>query len=118
MTNEQRAEAYLMLLNGATYEETAQKMGVSKQRLHQLMPNVRASGRQSKTWIYPNIKQWMRHNRITICHLSELLGCHKATLGRYLSGKAQPDKTIIDKILEVTGMNYEEAFKTGKADNQ
>ena len=42
---------------------------------------------------------------------AKLLGCGSSTVGKYLSGKAQPNKQIIDKILEITGMTYEEAFK-------
>lgn len=111
MTNEQKAEAYLMLLEGSTYEEVAQKMGVSKQRIHQLIPNVGSTVRQSTFWIYPNIGRWMRCNRCTLKIMSNLLGCNAASLGRYMRGETQPDKLVIDKILEVTGMTYEEAFK-------
>ena len=62
MTSEQKAEAYLMLLNGASYEEAAQKFGVTKQRLHQLLPGVGNGTKQSNAWIYPNIKRWMKDN--------------------------------------------------------
>ena len=111
MTNEQKAEAYLMILNGASYEDAAQKFGVTKQRLHQLLPGVGSSTRQSNDWIYPNIKRWMKDNRLLAQNFAKLLGCGSATVGKYLSGKAQPNKQTIDKILEVTGMTYEEAFK-------
>lgn len=110
MTNEQKAQAYLMLLNGATLKETAETFGVSRQRMQQLFPKAFTRGPRIKC-IYPNIKGWIYENCGTQQKFAELIGvCHK-TSHDYLTNRRSPNKEIIDKILEVTGMTYEEAFK-------
>jgi predicted transcriptional regulator len=110
MTNEQRVEAYKMLLDGATYREVGEKFGLTHQRIHQIF-----SGQISKVkkyaCIYPNIRRWIVENHITQPVFAEMVGVCPAAIHHYLSGKREPNKKTIDKILEVTGMTYEEAFK-------
>lgn len=110
MTNEQRAEAYLMLLNGATIREASEKYGVSYQRIQQMFPGVSRRGRKYKC-VYPNIGIWINLNCATLQKFAELVGVSCESVHNYLSGRRLPNKKLIDKILEVTGMTYEEAFK-------
>lgn len=110
MTNEQKAQAYLMLLNGATLKEAAETFGVSRQRMQQLFPKVFPRGPRIKC-IYPNIKRWIYENCGTQQKFAEMIGVCQKTAYDYLTGRRSPHKEIIDKILEVTGMTYEEAFK-------
>ena len=110
MTNEQKAEAYLMILNGATIREASEKYGVSYQRIQQMFPGVNRRGRNFKC-IYPNIGRWIVESRITQPVFGEMVDVSTNTIHHYLSGEREPNKKTIDKILEVTGMTYEEAFK-------
>ena len=110
MTNEQRAEAYLMLLNGATIREASEKYGVSYQRIQQMFPGVSRRGRKYKC-IYPNIGSWINLNCATLHKFAELIGVSHESVHNYLAVERLPNKKLIDKILEVTGMTYEEAFK-------
>ena len=40
MTNDQKKEAFSMLVDGATYTEVAEKFGVSRQRVNQIFGSV------------------------------------------------------------------------------
>lgn len=113
MTNEEKVEAYRMRLEGATFQEIANKFGCSRQNVHQIVPFVdKGFVKPSFTCIYPNIEKWRRKNRITLNQLSYLCGISYQTIVRSLSVKGNPTKKVIDSILEATGLTYEEAFKT------
>jgi predicted transcriptional regulator len=99
-----------MLLDGATYKEVGEKFCLTHQRIQQMFPGVNRIGRRYKC-VYPNIKRWIDENHITQPVFAEMVGVCSATIHHYLSGKRELNKKTIDKILEVTGMTYEEAFK-------
>lgn len=112
MTNEQKAEAYLMRLNGASLQEIAEKFGTTKQNVALFLPGGHCKVR-SKTYedcIYPNIAWWLYEHRISYSRFSIMCGCSNDRIYRGLNGKVELRKSTIDKILEVTGMNYETAF--------
>ncbi len=112
MTKEQKLEAYALLLDGCTYAEVGKKLGYSQQHIQQMFPGIteRGLGRRPRG-IYPNIERWIKENRLTRAAFGKKLGCCDQTTVHYLNGKRQPDKETIDKILSLTGMTYEEAFK-------
>lgn len=115
MTVEQKVEAYRMRLEGATLKECAEKFGVSREYIRQITPPVEIHPRRRSIYdscIYPNIKEWMYQNEYSYYAFSKLLGCTPASVYNVLMGKSSPNKKLIDKILDATGMSYEEAFKT------
>lgn len=115
MTVDQKVEAYRMRLEGATLRECAEKFGVSREYIRQITPPVETHPRRRSNYdgcIYPNIKEWLYQNRYSYCSFSKLLACTPMSVYNALMGKVSPNKKLIDKILDATGMSYEEAFKT------
>lgn len=108
---------------GMTMKQIAQKHGLSAQRVHQLI-----GGRtvETRNWfkeitpeacIYPRIRKWMNENRITRAEFTRRLWGNghpelQSRLGKYLKGQANPLMRNINRIIEVTGLSYEELFTT------
>lgn len=66
--------------------------------------------RSLEEYIYPNIAVWMMANDMPIMEFAAKLDIAHMTFKKYMTGKREPTKYMIDKILDVTGMTYEEAF--------
>jgi plasmid maintenance system antidote protein VapI len=115
MTKKDKADAYFLRLNGCSVEEIAQRFGVSKQRISQILPRFDRSfqkTRNSDRCIYPVIKKYLLDNRLTYRRFAIICGLHPNSLYRNLVGDCDFSKRTIDKILAVTGMTYEQAFST------
>ena len=104
---------------GLTYREIAKKYGVSYQCVAQACAksNPRAFQFHKETEIiYPNLRKWMNDNKISTSELVRRLGfcsySNSVNMFRsYLKGKNHFRKPTIDKLIEVTGLPYEELFK-------
>lgn len=114
MTIDQKVEAYRMRLEGATLKSIAEKFGVSLEWIRKIVPPI-----EGKTWslydmcnrcAYPGLGQWLFENRCTYAKLAEMIGAPDASVSRWMNGVHKMNKPTIDKILEVTGMTYEQAF--------
>ena len=104
-----------MRLEGATLQSIADRFEVSLEWVRQVIPPI-----DGKTWskygirsrcVYPGICQWLFDNRCTYAKLAELIGAPQASVSRWMNGIYKPNKDIIDKILKVTGLTYEQAFR-------
>jgi transcriptional regulator with XRE-family HTH domain len=104
---------------GLTYREIALKYGVSYQNVaqacstHQL---ARFRYHRADSIIYPNLLKWLNDNKINTSELLRRLGLETTAsnyerLCKILSGKLQPRKPLIDKLIEITGLTYENLFK-------
>ena len=60
--------------------------------------------------IYPGIKLWMRENDMNIRTLAEKIGAHPKTLGLNFRGLTEMSMFTIRRILEITGLTFEQAF--------
>lgn len=116
MTNHEKAQMYKMRLEGYTLQEIANQFSVSKQRVAQILPPLKQGYRALRPdmlnkIVYPNLREWMRKNTCTTRMLCDMTGTSYMSLFRGLqNAKYELRKSTIDKILEVTGMTYEEAF--------
>ena len=116
MTKEQKMEAFSMLIDGATYEAVAERFGVTRQRIHQIIPmgrNTKPTQKKEKPfrYIYPNIEKWMRENKMSLNDFSAKINHSVSCVNQCLLGSHEPRKRFIDEVLEFTGMTYEEAFR-------
>lgn len=111
MTDDQKKEIQMMLMEGCTLRRVADKFGVSRQRIQQISPvgNIKIH-MASKSCIYPNIADWMMKNKYGYTKIAKALESRENSIRRCLTGEIVMKKTFIDGILSLTGMKYEEAF--------
>lgn len=122
-----RSERYYQILadreRGMKYKELADKYGCTIQNISQMLAGSSNHPRPyyrdvaDDKCIYPAILLWLRENKVTIPELyrkiyNEFGGQRSSSLSRCLRGKATLRKKDIDSILAITGMTYEEAFRT------
>ena len=113
LTNEQKRIAKEMLDNGSTYKEVGERFGVSRQRIHALFPSSSKRARHKKwefCYIYPNVNKFKKENKISLRRMCKETGLYHNSLHKVLYGEQNPSKTTIDKLLNYTGMTYEEFF--------
>lgn len=60
--------------------------------------------------VYPAIGKWMRENNVSVCDFASKSGIDLTSCYKLLSGRTEPRKTNIDRILAVTGGKYENTF--------
>lgn len=59
---------------------------------------------------YPYIEKWMEDNGLSQNEMAKKMEIARTTVTKLLNGQAEPKKSIIDKVLKVTGLPYETAF--------
>lgn len=100
------------------YVDIARKHGVSRQYVAAICGRYNPSSFRYITeigCIYPNWRAWMNENKVSIFELLRRMGLevHSANSERlrsYMTGRAEPRKPYIDKLIAVTGMPYEMLF--------
>ena len=109
--------------DGHSTADVARKYGVSRQYVQQV------SGKwgkhrflivTEKQCIYPNWRKWMNENKVSRAEISRRIGNNGQGLNiqqisDYMSGKRWPHKNVMDRLLLVTGMTYEEMFSYEEA---
>lgn len=63
---------------------------------------------------YPRIEKYMNDNELKLAGLAKLCNIPYPTMWRIAEGKREISKSNIDKILNVTGLTYEECFAEEK----
>ena len=102
---------------GLKYREIAEICGVSRQ----YVSSVCGYGAPSyfrhigEKCVYPNLSLWMNKHKVSKREFLRRMGLtahsnNYARLDSYMRGDTQPRKQYIDKMLEVTGLTYEELF--------
>lgn len=61
--------------------------------------------------IYPALEAWMRANRVSISRLAEMSDISKATMQNYIYGMHDPRLLLCRRLVELTGIPFEELFK-------
>lgn len=112
MTREEEMDIFSMRLDGYTYDQIGKKYGVTRERVRQILnvKGVRAAYKNSPKWIFPNIRPWMRKNHMSGKEMACMLGTCSNSFSSYMTGKRDIPKHVIDKLLQITGMTYEECF--------
>lgn len=104
------------LRNGKSTQDIANEIGVSRQRIAQLVGAVQSMKKWNRTYsVYSGIDSWMKNNRVTYAQFNRMLGFSNSAssqlkLAYKLMGKHDMYKSLVDAILTVTQMTYEEAF--------
>lgn len=104
------------LESGMTLQEVGEELGITRQRVAQLVGSIREMREFTKTYsVYYGIDSWMKFNRVTYARFARMLGyapsaSNQSNLARRLMGKVDVSKSWIDAVLKLTGLTYEEAF--------
>lgn len=61
--------------------------------------------------VFPEIRKWMIMNDATFTSMAKVCGISMSTMRNGLTGRTEMGKDVIDKLLETTGLSYEEAFR-------
>lgn len=103
---------------GMTYSQIAEAVGVSRQRVGQIC------GKSDKTKFhqinpasvkYGGLRDWMNENYFSMAELCRRMYGYYAPsalncLTNRTTGKVDMRKSDIDKLIEITGLSYEELF--------
>lgn len=117
--NERKQKMIEMRNAGATHEQIGNAFGITKQRVSQIIGQYWVGsfrGITCEDCIYPNLRRWMNENRISKSELCRRMygdvgpeNHHRISL--ILSGKKTNFfKSVIDRLIEATGLSYEELF--------
>ena len=120
MTDKQKKIAYAMIVDGFSVHEIAEAMRTSEKEIKKefkfALPKEPAKPKVHRTpGVYPNLERWMKENRFTQKMVADVVGMTACNFNRICRGKQDIAKRYIDKILELTGMTYEECFAKEKA---
>lgn len=107
-----------MRTEGYDFGEIATHFGVSKataiRRVKTLCKGVCETKQDPKiNIVYPAIGKWMRENNVSMYDFASKSGIDLTSCYKILSGRTEPRKTNIDRILAVTGGKYETTFTRG-----
>lgn len=111
---------YLHYNKGLTYREVGERFGLTKQRVAQLIgkPDDRYFRTITpKMCIFSGLRKWLNENKVSRgAFVRKLYGGvynrnSYARIWCFMDGTNDIPKRDIDKILSITGLTYEEAFK-------
>lgn len=112
MSVEDKVRAYEMRLRGSTVQEIADEFGVTKQYIAQFLPKGSRTRKPKiyESCVFPAIRNYLFKNRYTYSGFAKKCCVSDSIMRNALDGNVVMSKTTIDRILEATGMTYEEAF--------
>lgn len=99
--------------NGVSLTDIAKQFDVSRQCVHQAVNKYKQFKVKETACVYSGLRNWMNANHIRIsqlCKMDEFNGKKAYTLRLYFKGSSEMPKSVIDTILRITGLTYEEAF--------
>lgn len=108
-----------MKREGKTYREIGERFGLSKQRVYQILGKMDKhyfKPIKEKVVAYKGIRDWLNEKKISFTEFCRLIyGYYHPKLYTRLTvclNKTHPIKIdMIEKILDITGLTYEQAFK-------
>lgn len=103
---------------GVSATEVAQRLGISRSRVYQVFPGKRRKGFTSITPdqnIYPMWRNWMNENSVSVRLFVRMMGLDLSSttynnVYGWMTGRCYPSKKNIDRLLETTGLTYEQLF--------
>lgn len=109
LTKEQIAEIQRKYADGMTQKALAKEYGVSQALIQKRCGGpYRTYSHNYVKW--SGIREYMQKNDVSTRRMSEETGITYPALYYILTGKHDPSKASIDKILNYTGLTYEQAF--------
>ena len=118
MTKSELDKALQMRMEGQTYAQIGEALHYSKSYICNSLSTM--IDRKKRHYlhpcrdIYPRLAQWMVEHDCGYDRLAELIGASYSAIGNMMRGRGDPSKRLIDNILAVTGLTYEQAFGGGE----
>ncbi|PPK79879.1 hypothetical protein BXY41_108104 [Lacrimispora xylanisolvens] len=111
MTKCEKDRIYLMREQGESYQYIADKFGVSRQCIHQIVTR-KLKFKTSTICIYKGLSKWIFDHRTTSERLCEMasINVNRVTMTKKLNGKNEFSLSEIKKILKLTNLTFEECF--------
>lgn len=111
MNREDKIKAFSMRLDGFTFQEIGEHLGVPKMAVQQMLQRAVASnGTVYRKWVYPNIRDWVMEQGLSLSQISQICGLSANSVSSYMTGKLDPPFSFIKAVLKASGMSFEEAF--------
>ncbi len=109
----------LRIEENMTYGEIADEMGVSRSYVALLLKDtVKKPNFHRWAWDstpYPVLTQWMNEHQMSKMQLATALGYAPSSNSQYIvyrrMREGKLDKSEIDKLIQITGLNYETLFR-------
>lgn len=103
---------------GYSAKQVAEMLGISRARVYQASRAKRLKQFKEiapETNIYPIWRNWMNENSVSIRMFIRLMGLDLSSttynnVYGWMRGRCYPSKKNIDRILETTGLTYEQLF--------
>lgn len=111
MSNEKKLEIVKMRIEGETLQSIADKFGVSRQHIDQTIRRILSDSGKYKKRKYKNITKWLQGSKTAGPELAKLLHITTGSVSNKLNGKSDFTLWEVKKIIEITGMSFEEAFE-------
>lgn len=111
-----------MRRRGYTNKMIADVFGVSHQRVNQVLAERRESqfrGWTAERCVYVGLRNWMNKNKISGSELVRILNGHnldgytKESITAALKGKRELKFSTINKLIDASGMTFEQLFREG-----
>jgi DNA-binding phage protein len=112
---ERNAEICRRVAAGESMASVARDFDLTRSRIEQIVHFKSRRTHWGDSCVFPAIKAWMQTNRIAWNEFSEMCDLSYQTLRHALSDGGNPTKRVIDEVLKLTGMSYEEAFAKEEA---
>lgn len=104
-----RREIYIAeRAQGKTYRQIAEEYGVSFQGVHASVNYSHRKKEKIRRW--KRLSLWMEENNMTESQLAKLIDGSTTSMTGWRTWKRDPSMHYINKLLEVTGIPYEELF--------
>lgn len=122
MTKEQKIEMYSMRLDGCTYQEIANKFGVTRQCIQQILSiPIADKGKVkalSESCIYDGLSKFIVRNSVGTSDIAEVIGRGITNTRQKIVGEGAFNVNEIYKILQYTGMTFEECFRLKESEEK
>lgn len=119
---ERDAQMVELRRRGHTNKMIAEQFGVSCQRVNQILAE-RSEGRfrgwSEERCVHDGMRNWLNTNKISCSELGRILyghnldGYSRESLARTLRGKKEFKLSTINKLIDVSGMTFEQLFREG-----
>lgn len=113
MTREQKIEIFTMRMDGATYQEIGDKFGVTRQCVEQILHiQDRRRSKISTLCVYSGLSKFIDDKCLLYKQIANMVGLKSISAVREkIKGTRPFNINEIERILEKTGMTFEECFK-------